>query len=46
MLGGGVILHETLSALLGLSLLLVAGGIYLVNRPPPVPVLVPEPAGD
>ena len=46
MLGGGVILNETLSALLGLSLLLVAGGIYLVNRPPPVPVLVPEPAGD
>jgi drug/metabolite transporter (DMT)-like permease len=46
MLGGGIFLNETLSALLGLSLLLVAGGIYLVNRPPPVPVLVPEPAGD
>jgi drug/metabolite transporter (DMT)-like permease len=46
MLGGGLILHETLSALLGLSLLLVAGGIYLVNRPPPVPMLAPEPAGD
>ena len=44
MLGGGLFLHETLSALLGLSLLLVAGGIYLVNRPPPVPALVP--AGD
>jgi drug/metabolite transporter (DMT)-like permease len=46
MLGGGAILHETLSALLGLSLLLVAGGIYLVNRPPPVPVPVLVPAGD
>ncbi|MEI9987679.1 MAG: DMT family transporter [Aliidongia sp.] len=40
MLGGGVFLGERLSPLLGLALLLVAGGIYLVNRPPlPAPML-------
>jgi drug/metabolite transporter (DMT)-like permease len=34
MLGGGLFLGEALSAWLGLALVLVALGIYLVNRPP------------
>jgi drug/metabolite transporter (DMT)-like permease len=33
MLAGGLFLGETLSLTLGLALLLVAGGIHLVNRP-------------
>jgi drug/metabolite transporter (DMT)-like permease len=36
MLAGGLILHERLSAWLGIAILLVSIGIYLVNRQPPV----------